>query len=140
MLLADAFIQSDLQCIQAIHFLSVCVFPGNQTHNLCAANTMLYHWATGTQIKDQRFWSLRSKIYFSPGCWINRNLKRTEYIKNVIILSSNIFTVTSDQFNASLLNKSIIFFAKILLTPDFGTYTLTFQSTVFVFVSKLARS
>ncbi len=46
--LADAFIQSDLQCIQVIHFLSVCVFPGNRTHNLCAANTMLYHWATGT--------------------------------------------------------------------------------------------
>ncbi len=46
--LADAFIQSDLQCIQAIHFLSVCVFPGNWTHNLCAANAMLYHWATGT--------------------------------------------------------------------------------------------
>ncbi len=46
--LADAFIQSDLQCIQVIHLLSVCVFPGNWTHNLCAANTMLYHWATGT--------------------------------------------------------------------------------------------
>ncbi len=46
--LADAFIQSDLQCIQVIHFfLSVRVFPGNRTHNLCAANTMLYHWATG---------------------------------------------------------------------------------------------
>ncbi len=28
--------------------LSVCVFPGNWTHNLCAANAMLYHWATGT--------------------------------------------------------------------------------------------
>ncbi len=27
--LADAFIQSDLQCIQAIRCLSVCVFPGN---------------------------------------------------------------------------------------------------------------
>ncbi len=27
--LADAFIQSDLQCIQAIHVLSLCVFPGN---------------------------------------------------------------------------------------------------------------
>ncbi len=39
--LADAFIQSDLQCIQAIHFLSVHVFPGNRTHNLCAANAML---------------------------------------------------------------------------------------------------
>ncbi len=24
------------------------VFPGNRTHNLCAVNTMLYHWATGT--------------------------------------------------------------------------------------------
>ncbi len=45
--LEDAFIQSDLQCIQAIHFLSVHVFPGNWTHNLCAANAMLYHWATG---------------------------------------------------------------------------------------------
>ncbi len=39
--LADAFIQSDLQCIQVIHVLSECVFPGNQTHNLCAANAML---------------------------------------------------------------------------------------------------
>ncbi len=39
--LADAFIQSDLQCIQAIHFLSVRVFPRNRTHNLCAANSML---------------------------------------------------------------------------------------------------
>ncbi len=39
--LANAFIQSDLQCIQAIHFLSVCMFPGNRTHNLCAANAML---------------------------------------------------------------------------------------------------
>ncbi len=39
--LADAFIQSDLQCIQVIHVLSACVFPGNRTHNLCAANAML---------------------------------------------------------------------------------------------------
>ncbi len=27
--LADAFIQSDLQYVQAMHFLSVCVLPGN---------------------------------------------------------------------------------------------------------------
>ncbi len=33
--LADAFIQSDLQCIQAIHFYFISiVFPGNWTHNL----------------------------------------------------------------------------------------------------------
>ncbi len=46
--LADAFIQSDSQYIQVIHLLSVCVFPGNWTHDLCAANAMLYHWATET--------------------------------------------------------------------------------------------
>ncbi len=27
--LADAYIQSDLQCIRVIHFWSVCVFSGN---------------------------------------------------------------------------------------------------------------
>ncbi len=64
--LADAFIQSDLQCIQAIHFLSVYVFPGNQTHNVCAANAMLYHWATGTvQIR------LHSGDAFSLWCHLN---------------------------------------------------------------------
>ncbi len=29
-------------------FLTVCVFPWNWTHNLCAVNAMLYRWATGT--------------------------------------------------------------------------------------------
>ncbi len=48
--LADAFIQSDLHSGYTFSFfLSVCVFPGNQTHNLCVANAMLYHWATGTE-------------------------------------------------------------------------------------------
>ncbi len=36
--LADTFIQSDFRLYI---ILSVCVFPGNRTHNLCAANTML---------------------------------------------------------------------------------------------------
>ncbi len=31
---ADTFIQSDFQCIQVIHVLSVCVFPGNRTQDL----------------------------------------------------------------------------------------------------------
>ncbi len=39
--------------IQVIHVLSVCVFPGNRTHNLCAANTMLYHWATDTDANEK---------------------------------------------------------------------------------------
>ncbi len=48
--LADAFIQSDLQYVRSGYtfVLSVHVFPGNRTHNLCAANAMLNHWATGT--------------------------------------------------------------------------------------------
>jgi len=32
--LTDAFIQSELQSIQAILFLSACVLPQNWTHNL----------------------------------------------------------------------------------------------------------
>ncbi len=43
--LADAFIQSDLHCIQVTVFyiLSALAFPGNQTHDLGVANAMLYH-------------------------------------------------------------------------------------------------
>ncbi len=40
--LADAFIQSDLQCIQDIHFFHYSAFPGNRTHNLlrCKRNAL----------------------------------------------------------------------------------------------------
>ncbi len=51
--LADTFIQSDLQCIQAIRFLSVYVFPVNWTHNLCAANTMLPLSHRNTAVKSR---------------------------------------------------------------------------------------
>ncbi len=40
--LADAFIQSDLHCIQVSTFLSALAFPGNRTHDLGIANAMLY--------------------------------------------------------------------------------------------------
>ncbi len=45
--LADGFIQS-YTSFRLYIFFSVHVFPGNRTHNLCAGNAMLYHWATGT--------------------------------------------------------------------------------------------
>ncbi len=38
MYLADTFIQSDLQCIQAIHLLSVCV-PTKQVNSLVVYDT-----------------------------------------------------------------------------------------------------
>ncbi len=48
--LADAFIQSDLHCIEVTGFfsfffyiLSALAFPGNRTHDLGIASTMLYH-------------------------------------------------------------------------------------------------
>ncbi len=43
--LADAFIQSDLHCIQATvyTFLSALAFPGNRTHDLGVARAMLYY-------------------------------------------------------------------------------------------------
>ncbi len=42
--LADAFIQSDLHCIQVTvsTFLSGLAFPGNRTHDLGIASAMLY--------------------------------------------------------------------------------------------------
>ncbi len=47
-ILADTFIQSDLQCIQDIHFfISMCV-PWELNPQPFAPNAMLYHWATGT--------------------------------------------------------------------------------------------
>ncbi len=43
--LADAFIQSDLHCIQVTVFyiLSALALPGNRTHDLGVASAMLYH-------------------------------------------------------------------------------------------------
>ncbi len=41
--LADAFIQSDLQCIQAIHFCLYVCSLGIEPMTFCAANAMLYH-------------------------------------------------------------------------------------------------
>ncbi len=45
--LADAFIQSHLQCIQAIHLVIMCV-PWELNPQPFVLNVMLYHWATGT--------------------------------------------------------------------------------------------
>ncbi len=60
--LADAFIQSDLQCIQDILFFFfyqyVCSL-GIEPTTFCAANAMLYHWATETHIWHQiqcKYW------------------------------------------------------------------------------------
>ncbi len=53
--------------IQAILFFCQYV-PGNWTHNLCAANAMLYHWATGTHYFSCSFFSkLSQNATYVPG-------------------------------------------------------------------------
>ncbi len=81
--LADAFIQSNLQCIQVIYFLSVHVFPGNRIHNLCAANAMLYHWATGKLYKWCSLQCILSKIKF----WHNYRKKCNKYLHVTLLMS-----------------------------------------------------
>ncbi len=53
MYLADAFIQSDLQCIQVIHFCQYVCSLGIEPTTFCAANAMLYHWATEHKLDHQ---------------------------------------------------------------------------------------
>ncbi len=48
--LADAFIQSDLQYIQVMHFYQYMCSLGIEPTTFCAANIMLYHWATQEHI------------------------------------------------------------------------------------------
>ncbi len=61
--LEDAFIQSDL-LFRLYIFLSVCVFPGNWTHSLCAANALFYHWATGTCFIDGEMIQIQTQSVF----------------------------------------------------------------------------
>lgn len=60
-----AFIQSYSQCIQALHFMSICVFPANQT--FCAANVMLYQLSYGNTVTrcmhwEKQLWPTTNKI------------------------------------------------------------------------------
>ncbi len=50
--LADAFIQSDLQYIQVIHFHEYVCSLGIEPTTFCAANAMLYHWATQEHLQQ----------------------------------------------------------------------------------------
>ncbi len=58
--LADAFIQSDLHCIQVIvfTFLSALAFPGNRTHDLGVASAMLYHLSYRKAVQERQPHSL----------------------------------------------------------------------------------
>ncbi len=54
--LADAFIQSDLHCIQVTvsTFSSALAFPGNRTHDLSVASAMLYQLSYRKDSSSQR--------------------------------------------------------------------------------------
>ncbi len=76
-------------------FLSVHAFPGNRTHNLCAANAMLYHWATGTQrliyVGQICCGLMRPKFNFFP---VTSGVKQTQhFIKRTSYQQSNMVVV-----------------------------------------------
>ncbi len=50
--LADAFIQSDLQYIQVIHFHKYVCSLGIEPTTFCKTDAMLYHWATQEQNRN----------------------------------------------------------------------------------------
>ncbi len=54
---------------------------------------------------------------FSCSLWLIESIK-AQYVFEIWIFSNivNVFTVISDHFNASMLDKSINFFSKILLS------------------------
>ncbi len=87
--LADAFIQSDFQCIQVIlfFFVSMCSL-GIEPTTFCAANAMLYNWATGT---------LLNRALLCYGCKRNS----ISICNDEIII---IFTVLKRKLNVSVHN------------------------------------
>ncbi len=72
--LADAFIQSDLQCIQSIHlfvfFYQYVCSLGIEPTTFCASNAMLYHWATGTPCTEHN----KSSVHGNDMPWASNTI------------------------------------------------------------------
>ncbi len=78
------------------YFLSVYVFPGNRTHNLCAANAMLNHRATGIYGYTVHIIT----ILMTYNYILLHNLKCTFLIE--YIFKYNLFLRCKSEFTASL--------------------------------------
>ncbi len=77
--LADSFIQSDLQWIQAKHFCQYVCSLRIEPTTLFPATAMLYHWATGTFIYSP---SCHSKHVWTSFFSLNIQKKHFENTKN----------------------------------------------------------
>ncbi len=78
--LADAFIQSDLR-FQTIRFCHYVRSLGIEPTTVCAANAMLYHWATGTlcisfQMHNTFFYQLHI-LFRTRSCHVNIRILTT---------------------------------------------------------------
>ncbi len=89
--LADAFIQSDLHCIQVtvFTFLSALAFPGNRTHDLGVASAMLYYLSYRKALKLYTqyiwIWHITVKTAEFASCnatWISMKTAEIVQIKN----------------------------------------------------------
>ncbi len=100
--LADAFIQSDLQCIQAIHvFYQYVCSLGIEPMTFGTANAMLYHWATGT-LKDK----------FSSASWCK--------IMHAIIIKSDCYNMYLSNYFLKHTHTHIISIIKKPLSSSHG--------------------
>ncbi len=95
--LADTFIQSDLQCIQAIHYFSLCVFPGNRTHNLlrCLLNALpLSHRNTWWRTRLFQLYSCIYMVHLKWLLWLGTVL----LFKSIICVNSIVYCKARQQF------------------------------------------
>ncbi len=92
--LADAFIQSDLHCIQvtvSTFFLSALAFPGNRTHDLGVASAMLLYVFKHIKIIMYYNISQYTMLYFwSNKCSLGEHKGLLKTYK--ILLTLNVWT------------------------------------------------
>ncbi len=62
-------------------FLSVCVFAGNWTHNFYTADTMLYHWATGTHVQPT---AMYAPLCHSKSVWLYSGTQKKIYWRMLV--------------------------------------------------------
>ncbi len=101
-------------------FLSVHVFSGNRTHNLCTANAMLYHWATGTQY-----------ISYSSLILIKITFLRTSHVSNTWFVKH--FSLLQSLRSLLVFDSSINLWIIILMIIVFLIDTIKISIRIFVF-------
>ncbi len=79
--LADDFIQSNLQCIQATHFYQYVCSLGIEPTTFYTVDTMLYHWATGTHVQPT---AIYAPLCYSKSVWLYSGTQKKIYWRMLV--------------------------------------------------------